>query len=97
MPIRTLLRRMTFSFRKYWSISGFCFSDENQKTFIYRISFLDMIGTEPFCFVGGKCSSLTRKTWRGISVSFSRYILYANPCDIRTIEWGPILDVICIL
>ena len=30
-PTRTWLRQATFSFRKYWSISGSCFSEEKQK------------------------------------------------------------------
>ena len=30
-PTRTWLRQATFSFRKYWSSSGYCFSEEKQK------------------------------------------------------------------
>ena len=33
-PTRTWLRQATFSFRKYWSISGFCFSEKKQKTIL---------------------------------------------------------------
>jgi hypothetical protein len=34
-PTRTWLRQAIFSFRKFWSMSGSCFSDEKQKPMLF--------------------------------------------------------------